>query len=102
MPESVLLASIYAHHACAVPEDAKRGRQSLSPRVAGGCDLPRECWELDRGPLREQQMLLSIEPFSPSPISSFPLFIQEMSVDCLPRVRVCQEPGAGQLSLSYR
>jgi hypothetical protein len=37
--------------------------RSSGTRVADDCGLPCDCWELNPGPLEEQPVLLTIEPY---------------------------------------
>jgi hypothetical protein len=40
----------------------RRALNFLKPGVTDGCELPSGCWELNPGPLEEQQVLLTAEP----------------------------------------
>ena len=44
---------------CLVPVEAIR---SLGTGVTDSCEQPCGCWELNLGPLEEQEMLLTTEP----------------------------------------
>ena len=60
---SVLSGCMYVHHMCAWclrrPEE---GVGSPGTGAMDGCELPCGCWELNRGPLQEQQGLFTAEP----------------------------------------
>lgn len=40
-----LLAHVAVYRVCAVPKEARRGRQSSGAGVTAGCELPCGCWE---------------------------------------------------------
>ena len=46
---------------CITTED-RDGVRFPKAGVAGGCELQCQCWELNLGPLQEQQVLLTAEP----------------------------------------
>ena len=37
-------------------------KRSLNP-ITDVCEIPRDCWELNSGPLKEWSVLLTAEPF---------------------------------------
>lgn len=47
---------VWPPHQCLMPEEAGRGRQIPGLEMTGGCELPFEGWELNLGPLQEQQV----------------------------------------------
>ena len=55
---------LHAHHVHAwepqIPEEGV-GFPGIGNR--DGCELPCGCWELNSGPLQEQEVFLYIEPF---------------------------------------
>jgi hypothetical protein len=46
-----------------MPEEIRRRHGILWTGVAYGCELPHGCWDLNVGPLEEQQVFLTIELF---------------------------------------
>ena len=39
------------------------GQKRASDLISDGCEPPCGCWELNSGPLEEQAMLLTAEPY---------------------------------------
>ncbi|EDL33388.1 mCG1045525, partial [Mus musculus] len=59
-------------HCCCLQTHQKR----VSDPITDGCELPCGCWELNSGPLEEQSVLLTAEPFlQPRGINLFRLDI---------------------------
>jgi hypothetical protein len=54
-------AYLHAPCACLVAMETTRGMRSLGPGTMDGCEPPCGCWELDQGPLQEQQELVNTE-----------------------------------------
>lgn len=44
------------------PGRSEEGIRFPTGRVTEGCELPGELWELNSGPLQEQQVLIAAEP----------------------------------------
>lgn len=53
---------VCASYMCLVPWKLEDGVGSLGTRIIGGCHLLHGCWELNPGPLQEQNALLTTEP----------------------------------------
>ena len=58
---------VCAPHVCLMPTEARRGNWILWNWSYRQCELPYGCWELNPGPLEEQSVLLTPEPFLQSP-----------------------------------
>ena len=64
MCKSVLPECMYVHHGCAwCSWGPGKEIRFPGPGDRGGCELPCRSWELNPGLLREQQVLLTAEPF---------------------------------------
>jgi hypothetical protein len=59
---STLPACMSVYHVCLVPAEARSVR-AQETGVIDSCELPCGCWELNPGPLKEQPVLVSTEPF---------------------------------------
>ena len=57
---------MYVHCSCLQTHQ----KRALDP-IIDGCEPPCECWELNSGPLEEQSVLLTTEPFLQPKIFSF-------------------------------
>jgi hypothetical protein len=44
---------VYIYTVCAVLTEVRKGVGFPGVGITDGCDLPRECWELNAGPLEE-------------------------------------------------
>jgi hypothetical protein len=55
-------ACLYVYYKC--PQKSEEGVRSPGTRALGGCEVGAQsgCWELNPGPLRGQQILLTTEP----------------------------------------
>jgi hypothetical protein len=59
---SVLLECMYVYHSHAwCPQKSEDSKGSLGTGVTMVCEPPCECWELNPGPLWEQQLILPAE-----------------------------------------
>ena len=68
------VAYVYRGFACVyacVCRGQKRALRSPGPGVTDSCELPRECWKSNSGPLEEQSVLLIGEPSRPPQESYF-------------------------------
>ena len=55
-------------HVSLVPLETRKGVVSSETRVTDGCEPPGGCWELNRHPLEEQQVVSTTEPSLPQPL----------------------------------
>ena len=55
---------VYMPYVYLVPMEVRRGPwiPLLGVAITGSCELPCECWDLNPGPLEEQQVLFTSEP----------------------------------------
>lgn len=52
---------IYVSQTPECPQESEEGVRSLGTGVTDDCEPPHWCWELNPGPLQEQQVLLTAE-----------------------------------------
>lgn len=61
---------------CLVTQSSEEGIVSPGTGITDGCEPPRSCWEVNPGPLYEQQALLNDEPsLQPQPLDFFLLIL---------------------------
>ena len=72
VPVWVYMYCVYAYYPWRLGEGPKDAGALTSPRIGVifGCKLPCRCWELNQGPLKEQQMSWTAEP-SAQPLDFF-------------------------------
>jgi hypothetical protein len=66
-----LSISMSVHHVGAVPQKSEVGIGSSGTGIIDGYELLCGCWELNLGPLEEQQMLLTAETSIQSSVFCF-------------------------------
>lgn len=49
--------------ACTMNQKSEKGIRYPGTEVTDSCELPDGCWEVNLGPLPEQQLLLTAKPF---------------------------------------
>jgi hypothetical protein len=54
---SALPTCIYVHVHISCTQGSEEGIRTLGTGVTDGCELPGWCWDLNSGPLQEQEML---------------------------------------------